>query len=277
MKSYLTLFLSVILFTSCISGDDISFVPQTEDDIIQYIADNNLDATRTESGLYYIVNNQGEGSIPTESSAVNIDYKGYFLDGTVFGEGESTIMELSQIIPGLVEGIQLFNEDGEGTIIIPSELAYGDYGNSTGTIPAGAVLIFDITLNIADYEDENEAAILQYIEDNNLEATKTESGLYYVVDTEGTGTQPTSTSNVTVAYKGYFLDGTVFDKSDELGVSFGLNAVIQGWTEGIPYFKEGGKGILLIPYTLGYGAYDNNTIPGASVLIFDINLISVNN
>ena len=126
------------------------------------------------------------------------------------------------------------------------------------------------------FEPETEADIIQYIEDNNLNATRSNSGLYYVINNEGSGARPTSTSNVTVAYKGYFLDGVVFDESNSSGISFGLNQVIQGWTEGITYFKEGGDGILLIPYNLGYGESGMGTIPGGSVLIFDIRLLSVN-
>tara|TARA_R110001583_G_scaffold25760_6_gene93094 strand:- start:7344 stop:7514 length:171 start_codon:yes stop_codon:yes gene_type:complete len=54
-----------------------------------------------------------------------------------------------------------------------------------------------------------------------------------------------------------------------------LKGVISGWTEGITYFKEGGKGTLWVPAHLGYGNYDTRGIPGGSVLIFDIHLISV--
>ena len=125
-------------------------------------------------------------------------------------------------------------------------------------------------------EPQTEADILKYIEDNNLNATKTDSGLYYVINNEGTGTRPTSTSNVTVAYKGYFLDGSTFDQSNSSGISFGLNQVISGWTEGIQLFKEGGDGILLVPYNLGYGANGRGSIPGGAALIFDVKLISVN-
>lgn len=277
MKSYLYLFLSLILFTSCHSDDDTSFKPQTEADIIQYIQDNNLNATKTDSGLYYVINNEGTGIRSTANSVVNIKYKGYFLDGSVFGQNEASIIDLSTLsIKGLKEGIQLFREGGEGTLIIPSELAYGDYGDTSGTIPGGAVLIFDISLTVADYAKENETAILKYIEDNNLIATKTSSGLYYVINNEGTGERPIKTSNVTVAYKGYFLDGTIFDESTANGIAFNLNEVITGWTEGIPYFKEGGDGMLLVPYTLGYGIYGRGSIPGASVMIFDVSLLKVN-
>jgi FKBP-type peptidyl-prolyl cis-trans isomerase FkpA len=126
------------------------------------------------------------------------------------------------------------------------------------------------------FEPETEQDIIQYIEDNNLNATRSNSGLYYVINNEGSGVRPTSTSNVTVDYKGYFLDGVVFDESNSNGISFGLNEVIQGWTEGITYFREGGNGILLVPYNLGYGESGRGSIPGGSVLIFDIRLLSVN-
>ncbi|RPD91658.1 peptidylprolyl isomerase [Aureibaculum marinum] len=127
-----------------------------------------------------------------------------------------------------------------------------------------------------DYREQNEQEILAYIESNNLNAQKSSSGLYYVIDEPGEGEQPIATSDVTVAYKGYFTNGTVFDESDANGISFNLQRVIKGWTEGITYFKEGGSGLLLIPAHLGYGNSDYAGIPGGSVLLFDINLISVN-
>ena len=127
-----------------------------------------------------------------------------------------------------------------------------------------------------DFTVKNEADIKAYVEDNNLTAVRSNSGLYYVIEEEGTGTQAVVSSNVTVAYKGYFLNGSIFDQSDSEGISFGLNQVIKGWTEGITYFKEGGNGILLVPAHLGYGNRDYNGIPGGSVLIFEVSLISVN-
>lgn len=127
-----------------------------------------------------------------------------------------------------------------------------------------------------DYTAKNEVEIKAYIAKNNLTALRSDTGLYYVINAAGTGAQPTATSNVTVAYKGYYTNGTVFDKSDASGISFGLNRVIAGWTEGIQYFKTGGNGILLVPAHLAYGSSDYRGIPGGSVLIFDVKLISVN-
>lgn len=127
-----------------------------------------------------------------------------------------------------------------------------------------------------DYVAKNELEIKAYIAKNNLTAQRSDTGLYYVINEPGTGAQPTAKSNVTVAYKGYFTNGTAFDPGSAAGISFGLNQVIKGWTEGIQYFKTGGNGILLVPAHLGYGNYDYRGIPGGSVLIFDVKLISVN-
>lgn len=126
-----------------------------------------------------------------------------------------------------------------------------------------------------DFTAQNEDEITKYIADNNLTAQKSNTGLYYVIDEPGTGAQPSENSNVTVSYKGYFLNKSVFDESDSAGISFGLQQVIKGWTEGITYFKEGGNGILLVPSHLGYGSFDTRGIPGGSVLIFEVGLISV--
>lgn len=127
-----------------------------------------------------------------------------------------------------------------------------------------------------DLVAKNDKEIIDYLAKNNLKAQKSDSGLYYVINEPGTGAQPTATSNVTVAYKGSFTNGNVFDQSGPEGISFGLNQVIKGWTEGIPHFKAGGSGVLLVPSQLGYGSSDMGPIPGGSVLVFEVKLISVN-
>lgn len=128
-----------------------------------------------------------------------------------------------------------------------------------------------------DYTAQNEQQIKDYLTKNELTevAKRTESGLYYIVKEEGTGVPPTATSKVTVAYKGYFTNGTVFDKSTEEGFKVGLDQVIKGWTEGIPYFKVGGSGQLFVPAHLGYGSFGYGPVPGGAVLIFDVKLLSI--
>lgn len=135
--------------------------------------------------------------------------------------------------------------------------------------------LFSCKKNKIDQAKVDDDIIKQYMADNSLTATATGTGLYYIVDAVGTGTQATSNSTVTVAYKGYFTSGELFDESDNTGVTFSLNSVIEGWQEGIPFYKEGGSGILLIPSDLGYGSQARSGIPANSVLLFDISLIDV--
>ncbi|MFS4415056.1 FKBP-type peptidyl-prolyl cis-trans isomerase [Maribacter sp. 2307ULW6-5] len=148
--------------------------------------------------------------------------------------------------------------------------------------PLGLALVFFTLVSCGsddagrDYTGENDQEIRDYISENNLNAVKSDTGLYYVVTNPGNEGRPTPTDNVTVAYRGYFTNGNVFDQSGPEGISFNLNQVIAGWTEGITYFGEGGEGVLLIPSRLGYGNAGRGSIPGGAVLVFDISLLSIN-
>ncbi len=127
-----------------------------------------------------------------------------------------------------------------------------------------------------DFTAENEKEIIDYLTANNLTAQKSSSGLHYIINEPGTGGQPDANSDVSVNYKGFFTNGTVFDENNNGPISFNLREVIAGWTEGIPLFKEGGSGILLVPSHLAYGHQGRGNIPGGAVLIFEVELISIN-
>lgn len=110
-------------------------------------------------------------------------------------------------------------------------------------------------------------------------AKTTASGLRYIIEREGEGVAPTATSQVTVHYAGYLLNGNKFDSSYDRGqpATFGLNQVIPGWTAGLQLLKPGGKAKLIIPANLGYGANGYPpVIPPNSWLVFDVELIKVN-
>ncbi|MCC6724846.1 MAG: FKBP-type peptidyl-prolyl cis-trans isomerase [Saprospiraceae bacterium] len=116
--------------------------------------------------------------------------------------------------------------------------------------------------------------IEDYLKDNNLTAESTASGLHYIIEEPGTGGHPTLDDDVTVNYKGYLLDGSVFDQTSGTPITFGLSGVILGWQEGIPLFQKGGKGTLLIPSGLAYGANPPSGIPSRAVLAFDVELVN---
>ncbi|MDO4997574.1 MAG: FKBP-type peptidyl-prolyl cis-trans isomerase [Neisseria sp.] len=103
----------------------------------------------------------------------------------------------------------------------------------------------------------------------------TASGLQYQVKKEGTGKQPKATDVVSVTYAGRLIDGTEFDSSKGETVSFPLNQVIKGWTEGLQLMKEGGEYTFFIPAELAYGDQGNPRIPAGSTLIFDVKLVKV--
>ncbi|MFT5288429.1 MAG: hypothetical protein ACI8QS_001461 [Planctomycetota bacterium] len=110
------------------------------------------------------------------------------------------------------------------------------------------------------------------------EPQTTESGLMFYDMVEGSGETPAGkSSKVTVHYTGWLNDGTKFDSSLDSGqpITFPLDRVIAGWTEGVASMKAGGKRKLVIPYDLGYGERGQGaTIPPKALLIFDIELIS---
>ncbi len=107
----------------------------------------------------------------------------------------------------------------------------------------------------------------------------TASGLQYKVLTPGTGTEhPNASAKVKVHYHGTLLDGSVFDSSIDRGepLSFALNQVIKGWTEGLQLMVVGEKTRFFIPAALGYGNRAAGKIPPGSLLIFDVELLAIN-
>lgn len=127
---------------------------------------------------------------------------------------------------------------------------------------------------------ENIDAGAKYLEtiSNNKSVYTTKSGLKYRCLREGNGKKPKATDRVKVHYTGTLIDGTKFDSSVDRGepITFALNQVIPGWTEGLQLMDEGSKYLLYVPYNLGYGEQPAGAIPPGSTLIFEVELIEVN-
>jgi FKBP-type peptidyl-prolyl cis-trans isomerase FklB len=107
----------------------------------------------------------------------------------------------------------------------------------------------------------------------------TASGLQYEVITQGTGPKPTVNDSVEVNYVGTLINGNEFDNSYKRGqsITFLVTGVIKGWTEALQLMNAGSKYKLYIPYELAYGTNDvgNGSIPGGSVLVFEVELLRV--
>jgi FKBP-type peptidyl-prolyl cis-trans isomerase len=272
----------------------------------EYIKTKNLKTAKTASGIYYVIDKKGNGKHATAADKVKVHYKGYKLDGSTFDSsydrGQPIEFPLSGVIKGWTEGIPLFEEGGKGTLLIPSSLAYGQNAPPGSTIKANEVLLFDVELIKINPEPEvveaaspvevapaaveanspdpstQDQLIQDFIKKNNLNAQKTASGLYYVIDKKGNGKHATAADQVKVHYKGTLLDGTKFDSSYDRNepITFPLSGVIRGWTEGIPLFEEGGKGKLIIPSALGYGPNGaGGVIQPNEILVFDVELLQI--
>ncbi|MDX1755199.1 MAG: FKBP-type peptidyl-prolyl cis-trans isomerase [Marinobacter sp.] len=128
--------------------------------------------------------------------------------------------------------------------------------------------------------EENKAAGATFLAENGQRdgVMTTESGLQYEVLEEGTGEKPTAEDQVQVHYTGELISGDVFDSSRERGepVTFGLNQVIPGWTEGLQLMPEGSRYKLYIPSDLAYGPGGNRGIGPNETLIFDVELLDIN-
>ncbi len=120
-----------------------------------------------------------------------------------------------------------------------------------------------------------QAEIVSYAALNGISATAHSSGLYYQVTSPGSGPTPTSGSKVFIKYTGKLLNGTIFDNQSAAPVSYGLNGMILGFQVGLPLIQKGGKIILIVPSSMGYGCKGYGTVPGNSILYFEVELTDV--
>ncbi|MCE9677891.1 FKBP-type peptidyl-prolyl cis-trans isomerase [Shewanella sp. AS1] len=147
---------------------------------------------------------------------------------------------------------------------------------------ASVLFYFYSSMNKQQVAKENIAKGEVFLASNRSQegVIETASGLQYKVLAKGDGTvHPKASDTVTVHYHGTLIDGTIFDSSVERGqpIAFPLNRVIKGWTEGLQLMVTGEKTRFYIPSSLAYGNRSAGVIPPGSVLIFDVELINIDN
>ena len=290
--------LATIILTTCTKDNSEELKEQEMKLLQQYLVDHNITQQPTASGLYYIPIEEGTGISPDEGTYIEIHYVGELIDGTVFTTSYEQTADAQGIydeeflygpaklhlgyigLQGLNEGIQLMKVGGKAKLILPSSLALG--GNASGSVPAYSTVIYTIEL-LAAYDDPEEyeqSKIWAYMKEGAFEnVDSTESGLYHIVESPGTGDLFVDGDGVKVFYTGKFLDGRIFDSNvgDEV-LSFTLPGpyLIEGWNEGVKLMRNGEKGRLIIPYYLGYGEegrydqYGRVVIPPFSTLVFEM-------
>ena len=204
---------------------------------------------------------------PAVSPYTSIDQKVSYGIGFKVGAGlareNALVVDPEAVKAGLTDGLT-----GAKTRIPEADLqaAFNTVQQKARTVAAAA-------------GEKQQAATVEFLAKNKARAgvTTTATGLQYEVLVKGTGPKPKLTDTVEVHYHGTLLDGTVFDSSVQRGqtVQFPVTGVIQGWIEALPLMSVGDKWKLYIPPTLGYGAQGKGNIPPNSLLIFEVQLISI--
>ncbi|NGF74260.1 hypothetical protein G5B10_00075 [Fluviicola sp. SGL-29] len=144
MKHLFWILLVGLTFFSCGRYNDDE-LKTFDDKIAAYVKKNNLDMTRSESGLYYNIQNEGEGDLIKPTDVISAIYKGKLLNGKVFDEKkEPTELTLKNLVHGWREIAYYLKPGGKATIICPPQLGYGQ--QAIGEIPEDAILIFDIEI-----------------------------------------------------------------------------------------------------------------------------------
>lgn len=269
MKKFVSAFaLTVALGASLIAQQPPAFTPIPAPD---NVAKPPADAVKTASGLASVVLQPGTGKArPAANDMVTVNYTGWTTDGKMFDSSFSrsapSTFPLDRVIKGWGEGVQLMVVGEKRRFWIPQEIAY----NGMKGRPAG-MLVFDIEL--LDMS-ANPSTPPPDVAAPPADAKRTASGLAYKSLRAGKGGEyPTARSNVTVHYTGWTTNGKMFDTSLDKGqpISFGLEDVIAGWTEGVQFMTIGEKMRFWIPEKLAY----KGERPPHGMLVFDVELIAI--
>lgn len=267
---------------------------------------------QTQSGLYYKFYTQNEGETPQVGELLEMVFSCVVNDTTVIIPATPNIFQLQEpLFKGdIFEGMAMMHKGDSASFIVDIDSTFVTFFGQP-TLPSEFnptdVMRFEMKLN--DVYTEQEYA-MRYAEDvrkmnaertermkevypeetakaakeladfmkkNKIEAEPTETGLLYVMTSEGNGEKPEVGKPVKVHYTGKLLNGKVFDSSVERGepimFDLGVGRVIPGWDEGIQLMSKGEKGVLYIPYYLAYGERDMGIIPPFSNLMFEVELV----
>lgn len=259
---------------------------ENEAEIDQYIKQNNLTATKTEQGIYFIQTKiVPTGQAPATGDEVKYHYITRRLDGVITdstdmaGNVPATVilngLQTRNITLGRYAGILKLKQGEEGFVLVPSYLDGGRVG--TLLLPQYSPVRYD--LRIVSVRTQNQQ-IDDYIKANNLTVTTLTPDSIRVIKTL---TQPadsvaiTTGKTVTLNYTGKLLDGTKFD-ANLLGtfqVRIGEKKVVGGFENGLATLRAGEKAILIFTSTLGYGATGYQTILPYTPLLFEIEVKKV--
>ncbi len=249
---------------------------------------------KTNSGIMYKIVKEGSGAKSVEGKTVTVHYNGYLRNGTKVGAKFDSSHDRNapfsfklgarQVISGWDISLADMKAGEIRIVILPAEHGYGN--RSTGSIPANASLIFEISLLDNGSEKTSSKKDTPPIKSGDTLAlsdfAKTSSGIMYKIVKTGSGEKPLQGETVVVNYSGYLLAdgkkvGAKFDSSYDRNMPFsfklGARQVIAGWEITLADMKVGETRIVILPSKHAYGSRATAKIPADSSLIFEISLI----
>lgn len=219
-------------------------------------------------------------NVPIEIPLPAPAFKGDFVEALMkLSAGDSAIIRISVDSLKKQQGMQLpeFMKAGQ----------HLEYTVSLLSVKSQQQMRQEQEKHTSEQKVKDDQILQEYFKTNNLQPSKTASGLYYIIESEGSGETAKSGQAVTVNYTGRTLDGKVFDSNTDPAMGHaepftfpvGQGNVIQGWDEGVMLLKKGAKAKLFIPSGLAYGPQSPNptAIPNDAILMFDIEVIKIEN
>lgn len=265
--------------------------------IEKFLEQNEFSPERTANGIYILEHKKTEGEPVEAGKILMLRFKGSLLDGTVF-------QKMSPEFPYVVgetpdyplqwdEALLQMSKGDHATLLLPFDRALGSDGVQ-GQIPPFSPLLVEVSigdiLGKEEYQQQQlsesqekrrqaEEKLNDYLESNNITQQPTGSGLIYITLEEGNGPKPEEGETVSVHYKGYLLNGELFDSSYDRGepleIVVGQGGLIDGWLEAIPMMREGEKARIIVPWRLAYGKQGKQQIPPYANLVFEMEMINI--
>lgn len=274
ISRWASFFAIVFILSSCLESESefekqIDFEEKLLNDHFQQ---NNITATRDNSGIYYQVLEENSNGTPVEEGdVVAIRYVMRTLNGkmvdSLSAQQETDTAIYFQHIGGAVYpeginlGVRLMNEGEKFRFYFPSYRAFNQFSYKT-LLPSESLLVTDIEVIKVESADDVKAReneqIKNYIAEHALEGvTEQSNGIFYQKLDDGSGELVKSGQEVEISYKGYYLNNEVFDESEAnqpIKFPVDYSNVIKGLQEGMKLMKKGEKGRIFVPSHLAYGA-----------------------
>jgi len=263
-RSALLIILSSVALTSCLGESDYERQVKIDDKIISdYLAENDIQAQKHASGLYYkVITENSTGTALTKNDVVSFYYSISKLDGTLLesiNKDENAPVQVKlltyTIIPeGLDYGIDLMRVGEKFRFYVPSYLAYGSYSCSDFSTNTN----FIIDIEVTDVQSESEIDEIQldsienYVNINYPDHQQFASGLYYIETIPGDGNKPMSGDMVTIDFTRKYLDDSVIKTANGVSLYLDHEEAVQGLEEGLKQMKVGTSAILIMPASIGF-------------------------